>query len=312
MIAGSTRRCATIARIRPVSRPPSRCSLVPSSCCSLCLCRRAPRARHHRVRRLRRVITAAALVRQVRSRRHGSPRRRLLTRHPPRDLHRARQLWARAGTGRVHVPRGARTIAPGGWDLALATTYLARPLVLVLPSASSAGPRSWGRPMRGNTAAFRSDSTDSLEVDLRPPLHHLPYGDRSLGHRLAALDPVVVHRSRDTRIGVTLALLLWHEPLTSEPLRARVPTADSSAFAGHVPSSRPYFRGVMARRPLRGKRRTPARASGARPALGIRASALRWSWLARSRPLEPTSRRPPRAARAPHVRSAALARVDAG
>ena len=187
------------------------------------------------MRRLRRVITLATLVaasplltaRQAHAA-DCSPVTHLATCIEPDNF------WARAGTAEFTFLGGARTIAPGRLGFALATTYLARPLVLVLPSASTAGAEALGVDRLWNTTAlFSFGLTSSLELNLA-----LPFTTYRTGTGLSAIasqhsTPLSFTALRDTRIGVTLALLPRARAFQlASRWELSVPTGDASAFAG--------------------------------------------------------------------------------
>ena len=166
--------------------------------------------------------------------RTAGPRRRLLTRHPPRDLHRARQLLGARRNGEFTFLGGARTIAPGrigfalGDDLSGAPSG-ARPSERI--NRRSRGPG--GRPIVEYHGALFVRIDRFARINLA-----LPFTTYRTGTGLSAIasqhsTPLSFTALRDTRIGVTLALLPRARALQlASRWELSVPTGDASAFAG--------------------------------------------------------------------------------
>jgi hypothetical protein len=148
-------------------------------------------------------------------------------------------FWPHAGSAYFNFVGGTRTTAPGRVGFGMVTTYLARPIVLIVPTADPNGAEvnAVGH-LWDNTFLFSLGLLDRLEATVAIPvaLYRVGTGVSSLTSQKA--EEISRGAMRDTRIGAAYTVLAQRQApeadgfgLTAR-LQLALPTGDESSFAG--------------------------------------------------------------------------------
>ena len=146
--------------------------------------------------------------------------------------------WPHAGPAFFDVVGSTATTAPGAVGFGWATTYLSRPVVLLLPSSQTGGTEVAAvRHLWNATFLFSYGLTDRLEANVAIPttLYRDGTGVSTLTQQSSS---DLSHTSlRDLRVGATFALLPEPSPdaagfTLASRFQLALPTGDETAFSG--------------------------------------------------------------------------------
>jgi hypothetical protein len=168
-----------------------------------------------------------------------APRARAADCSPPNHLStciQADAFWPHPGAGRFAFVGSADTVAPGAVTLGFAATYLARPIVLDVPTADPSGAEVEAVGSMWDVALLGAVGISSaLELDIALPLtlHRSGFGVSPLADQ--RLRPLSGAALGDIRLGGTLRLLRSGEEPSyglAARLDAVLPSGDDGAFSG--------------------------------------------------------------------------------
>ncbi len=152
----------------------------------------------------------------------------------------ADNFWPHAGPGQFDFVGGTATTPPGTFGFGIHATYVARPIVLVLPSADPNGAETIVVDrVLDTTIGFSLGLTRRIDATLALPIaaYRTGLGISALTNQTAR--PISHTAMRDARVGATVRLLGSTSDDPCEPpfrLAARfelaLPTGDESSFAG--------------------------------------------------------------------------------
>ena len=152
----------------------------------------------------------------------------------------ADNFWPHAGPGDFDFVGGTATTTPGTFGFAIHTTYVARPIVLLVPSADPSGAEAVAVDhLWDTTVGFSLGLTRRIDASLALPVavYRSGIGISALTHESTSS---MAHTAmRDMRIGATVRVLGSTSDDPCEPpfrVAARfelsLPTGDESSFAG--------------------------------------------------------------------------------
>jgi OOP family OmpA-OmpF porin len=147
-------------------------------------------------------------------------------------------FWPHAGPAYFNIVGATATTSRGAVGFGWATTYLARPIVLLVPSSRPSGTEVTAIDHLWNaTFLFSYGLTDRIEATLALPttLYRTGTGISALAHQSS--EPIARSAMRDIRVGTAFALLPALPPTArgfsaATRVEFALPTGDESSFNG--------------------------------------------------------------------------------
>jgi hypothetical protein len=147
-------------------------------------------------------------------------------------------FWPHAGPAYFNVVGGTATTAPGVIGFGWATTYVARPIVLLLPSSQPSGTEVAAVDHLWNaTFLFSYGLTDRIEATLALPTTFYRTGTGISALTEQSSQEIARTAMRDLRVGTAFALLpasprSAHRFSLTTRFELALPTGDESSFSG--------------------------------------------------------------------------------